>query len=158
MSAQFDNSFEPQPEPARARKRVLVIEDDLCLETILCRILKAVSPEIEIDWLTSAEEALLRIEPTRGIAEGGYDLVLADIFLDGHTTGIDFWETCQALRPDLPVLLMSGMPIDEFFRTIGRESVSPPYLPKPFSVGECGQIIESMLKYGRLRRPGSAVA
>jgi DNA-binding response OmpR family regulator len=138
-----------------------VIEDDLCLETILCRVLKEVAPpelEIDVDWLTSAEEALVRIQGGRVTPAKHYDLILADIFLDGRMTGIEFWETCQAIQPETPVLLMSGMPIDEYFKTVGREAISPPYLPKPFSMGECGQIIGSLLGGKRRPAPGSAAA
>jgi CheY-like chemotaxis protein len=142
----------------KSRKRVLVIEDDLCLETILSRIIKSVAPEVEIDWTTSAEDALDRIQGGRLVPAKKYDLILADIFLEGAKTGIELWETCQTNFPDTPVLLMSGMPIDEFFRQVGREAVSPPYLPKPFSVGECGQIIGSMLKHRPRTPAGSAAA
>lgn len=153
MESQFESV---QGELNPARKRILVIEDDICLETILCRILRAVSPEVEIDWLTSADEALIKLQGGRVTPATHYDLILADIFLDGKSTGIDLWEKCQSLRPETPVLLMSGMPIDEFFRTIGRDAISPPYLPKPFTVGECGQIIDTMLRYGSRKRAHSA--
>jgi DNA-binding NtrC family response regulator len=130
-------------------KRILVIEDDLFQATTVCQIVRAVVPEAEIEWITTAEEALVKILGGAVTEARHYDLVLADIFLDGKTTGIELWEACQKSQPDMPVLLMSGMALTDFFRTVGRDIVSPPFLPKPFSVGECGQIIDNLLRRGK---------
>ncbi len=133
---------------SNANVRVLIIEDDRALEAVLSRVLKSISPEIQCDWVGSAEDALVKIK--QGIASKSkkYDLILADIFLEGKITGIDFWQTCQVLCPSTTVLVMSSMPVDCFFETIGSKAVSPPYLAKPFSVGECKSIIEGLLHYG----------
>jgi response regulator of citrate/malate metabolism len=61
-------------------RRVLVVEDDHAYETILKRIVRAIDPEIRIDWVGSAEKALQRIGEVYSRGET-YDLIVADIFL-----------------------------------------------------------------------------
>jgi DNA-binding response OmpR family regulator len=112
------------------------------------RILKSIDSAIEFDWATSAETAVEHLRETLVDSHSfPYDLIIADIFLDGPATGIDFWRTCQEMFPNTPILLTSGLSLDRFFTTIGRESISPPYLQKPFAPGECKQVLEGMLGY-----------
>jgi len=128
--------------------RVLVVEDDLELSTVIERVLRSIDSNVDMDWVTSVECAIGQLEkillqrtlPT-------YDLIVIDIFLDGKSTGIDFWRTCQDLFPDTPVLITSALSLERFFATIGRDSISPPYLQKPFTAIECKQMFETMLKY-----------
>ena len=129
--------------------RVFVLEDDMDLSAVIERVLRSIDPMISLDWATSAEEALAIIQPTSSSYDWPvYDLIVADIFLDGKSTGIDFWRTCQDAFPDTPVVMTSALSLDRFFSTIGRDSVCPPFLQKPFTPSECKQIFQNMLGYG----------
>lgn len=140
-----DNEVEVVP----ASKRVLVIEDDLALTTVIDRVLRIIDPDIRIDWAVSAEEAASRILDRARNQEGHpYDLILADIFLEGEVTGLDFWRLCQRVFPDIPLVVTSGLPVDRFFRVVGPDEPSPPFLPKPFSVDECYDVLSGALRHG----------
>jgi CheY-like chemotaxis protein len=128
--------------------KILVVEDDLELSLVIEKVLRSIDNTLHLDWATSAEAAIEHLE--RNLVDESsrpYDLIIADIFLDGRSTGIDFWRTSQELFPNTPVLITSALSLDRFFSTIGTESISPPYLQKPFTLGECKQALETMLKY-----------
>jgi DNA-binding response OmpR family regulator len=133
-----------EPEP----HRVLVLEDDWELSAVIERVLRSIDSTLSLDWATSAEDAIEHLKTN--LQNGSfppYDLIVADIFLDGKSTGIDFWRTCQELFPETPVLITSALSLDRFFTTVGRQCISPPYLQKPFSINECKNMFESMLSY-----------
>lgn len=135
--------------------RVLIVEDDRALETVLNRVLESISPTLTVDWVTTAEEALTRV---REASKAGrpYDLVIADIFLEGQRTGLEFWQQCQIACPGTAIVIMSSMPIDRFFTSIGTEIISPPYLQKPFRLGECKALFEGILRYEGVIGPKAA--
>lgn len=124
--------------------RVLLIEDDVCTGSVLRRIVRSIDPDLKVDWASSAEEArqLMRI---RADSRQSYDLIVLDIYLAGKMTGLELWAELHASTPGLAVLLTSGMPVDEFLRSFGRSAICPPFLPKPFRIGECQQIILGLL-------------
>lgn len=128
--------------------RVLVLEDDLELSAVIEHVLRSIDSNLSLDWATSAEGAIVQL--TRNLkthAECGYDLIVADIFLDGKSTGLDVWRTCQDLFPETPIIVTSALSLDRFFSTLGHHSISPPYLQKPFTARECKQVFENMLYY-----------
>ena len=135
--------------PKKAKPyRVLVLEDDMELSTVIERILRSIDSTIDLDWATSTEGAVARLEELlQDEHSSPYDLIVADIFLHGKSTGIDFWRMCQELFPDIPVLITSALTFDRFFATIGRHSISPPYLQKPFTAVEGKQMFETMLRF-----------
>ena len=74
------------------RPRVLVIDDDAPLRSMMRRVLE---PGYEIVLATSAKEALDRIA-----AGERFDLVLCDLMLPG-LSGVDFHERVGTSAPDL---------------------------------------------------------
>ncbi len=134
-------------QASKGKVRALILEDDIELSTMMEQVLKKVAPNLWLDWATSAEEAMTRLEDVLASKnENPYQLIIADIFLDGESTGIDFWRSCQEIVPGTPVLITSALSLDRFFATVGQESISPPYLQKPFTPIECKQVFESLLK------------
>lgn len=146
------------PHLSQHRRHVFVIEDDIELSTVLERILRAIDPRVEIEWATSAEEATARLarraQRTKAMP---YDLIVADIFLEGQKTGLDFWRTCSQVYPDIPLVVTSALPVDKYFTTLGPGTIAPPFLAKPFSMSECKHLFEAMLDYSdetrKKRRP-----
>jgi CheY-like chemotaxis protein len=128
--------------------RVLVLEDDLELSAVIEHVLRSIDSTLSLDWATSAEGAIVQL--TRNLkndSECVYDLIVADIFLDGKSTGLDVWRACQDLFPETPIIVTSALSLDRFFSTLGSHSISPPYLQKPFTAMECKQVFENMLRY-----------
>lgn len=136
-------------------RRVLVVEDDLELMTVLDQIIRTIDAAIATEWVTTAEEAVSLLEDKLDISpHAPYDLVLADIFLEGDSTGLDLWKLCQQHFPEMPVIVTSALPVDKFFTALGRDTISPPYLAKPFRPGECRQLLEGILRYSEAKKNG----
>jgi DNA-binding NtrC family response regulator len=134
--------------PDRAsRIKVLVIEDDACLEPVLTGTLQAIDRNVEVYWTDSALEALMAIDAAKRDKVEGFDLVVSDIFLPGDITGLDLWRACYEHYPETPFLLTSGMSVDRFLRSIPDNMSAPAYLAKPFYAGECRQLVEGLLAY-----------
>jgi DNA-binding NtrC family response regulator len=83
------------------RTRVLVIDDDQKLGRLLAR---ALAREHEVTAVTSAREALARIE-----AGDRFDLILCDLMMPG-VGGDEFYERVGVIAPQLVerILIMTG--------------------------------------------------
>lgn len=106
--------------------RLLVVDDEASLVVLLQRYLTRLGYEVES--CPDAEQALERFEkqPDR------YAAVLADLTLPGMS-GEEMVVKMLAVRPDLPVLVCSGLPLDpSLFAAQGRrvEFLQKPFLPK----------------------------
>ena len=147
----FAKNVDPRPlmslNPVKQRK-VLLVEDDFTLETIFSSLFEDIDPNLDMDWVTTGEAAVSRLhEAATRPHEAPYDLVIADIFLDGKITGVDFWDLCKVVFPEMPVLLMSGLPLHRFFDLLGTTTTMPPFLQKPLQLNECRQTLQGMLDY-----------
>ncbi len=147
----FSRTTEPKATSA-AKPRILVVEDDLCLETILKRLLQNLAPQAGIQWMTSADEAWTEVQTKSKGASAPYILFISDIYTPGDRSGIDFWKTCIMRYPDVPFLFTSGMPIEQFIQTMGTGPSCPPFLAKPFAVGQCHQIMKVLLQQSGKRK------
>jgi DNA-binding NtrC family response regulator len=130
-------------------RRILVLEDDLCLETMLTRIVHLIDPELETNWLTTGEKAIEDLSTKHRGPALPYKLFVADIWPPGDKSGLDFWKICRMRFPEIPFLFISSMPIDRFLRQLGSSVVCPAFLPKPFAVGEFRQVVEGLLNYAK---------
>jgi CheY-like chemotaxis protein len=85
---------EPAPQGGHAggRRRVLVVDDE---PLVLATVARLLQPELEVDGVTDAREALARLE-------GGarYDAVLCDLMMPG-LTGMAFHDALAARWPEL---------------------------------------------------------
>lgn len=127
------------------KKNILIVEDDLFLETFISRVLKFIDPHFQLEWVSTVEDALCRIYDRESKPGRQYDLILADIVLDSKHTGLDLWDICQEKKISTPMLLMSGMPADAFLRAVGSRKECPPFIQKPFSIKECQEMIHDVL-------------
>jgi DNA-binding response OmpR family regulator len=135
-----------QIKSERSWKRVFVVEDDLSMSTLLDKALRQVDADAEIDWATSAEEAVFEMNAkTKAYGRLPYDLIIIDVFLEGESTGLEFYELCKNQYPDIPVLVTSALPVGKFLNLTGHHDQKMPFLQKPFSVRECKEAIEAQL-------------
>jgi signal transduction histidine kinase len=98
---------------------VLIVDDNIEVREVMAVIVESLGYEV----LTAgdAAEALEQIRSHRSI-----DLLVSDIVMSGGVNGFDLAERARALRPGLPVLLMSGYPAGSV------EKCSFPVLHKPY--------------------------
>jgi len=135
-------AFEPEPEPAKPSnapgRNILLVEDDDLVRAVTALLAESFGHRVtafgdSTEALAWAErEGLLKI-----------DLLMTDIVmprLSGHALS----QRLRALRPDLPVLYMSGYVDDEETRAaIAQPGVV--FLAKPFSHQELASRLEAAL-------------
>ncbi len=115
--------------------RILLIDDDTQLATLLGQYFKQFSFELESTTLPSQGLALLE--------QHQYDLVILDIMLPE----MDGFEVCKIIRKDndIPIIMLTarGEVMD---RIVGLELGADDYLPKPFEPRELVARIQGILK------------
>jgi len=104
-----------------APARILVVDDDASIR-FLCRVnLELDGYEVvEADTLESARESL---------GDGDFAAVLLDVHLHGERSDA-FLVECHALRPPIPVIVVTGSADVTQERLSGADAV----LPKPFEL------------------------
>lgn len=118
------------------RPRLLVVEDEPDILTLLERILQ--EENYEVLKAPTAERGLEIIEETLPTA------IVADINLPGMS-GLDFCKRVKRHYPEIPVLFLSGL-TDEFDKVLGLELGAEDYITKPFNVREFKARIKVMLR------------
>jgi two-component system, OmpR family, phosphate regulon response regulator PhoB len=128
--------------------RVLVVDDDQRVRTVVCWQLEA--DGYAVSEACDGAAALAQIERDRP------DLVVLDLSLPG-VGGLDVLRRVReadGTGPPLPVIVLSGRS-GETDRIIGLDLGADDYLVKPFSPGELAARVRSLL---RRSRPGAAPA
>ena len=129
----------------RASFRVLVVDDDQRVRTVVCWQLEA--DGYAVTEAADGAAALAQIERDRP------DLVVLDLSLPG-VGGLDVLRRVREAERDtaapLPVIVLSGRS-GETDRIIGLDLGADDYLVKPFSPGELAARVRSLL---RRTRPG----
>ena len=120
----------------KAKGRVLVVDDDAELRTLLQRYLSSNGYDVRVATDTSGISRMLDRER--------YDLIVLDLMMPGE----DGLSACRRLRADgenIPIIILTakGDPID---RIIGIEMGADDYLAKPFEPRELLARIGAILK------------
>lgn len=119
------------------RLRILIVDDDASLRKILYRILE--SGGYDVLSAGSGDEALAicrRSSPA-------VDLLITDYNMPGMN-GLELGRECTAIQSELPVLHISGAPLDEGLRA-ELEKPLRRFLPKPFRRDELLRTCKEML-------------
>ncbi len=124
--------------------RVLVVDDDEQIRSLLRRVLSVEGFEVDLAGDAASAAAARAANPP--------DLVLLDVLLPGQ----DGRDLLAELREssDVPVILLTGLG-NEADRILGLKLGADDYVVKPFSPGELVARIQSVLR--RSRRAPSAV-
>lgn len=132
---------------SKVGKTVLILEDDLELSDVIDRILKSLDPTIVLDWCTSAEEAINRLQQAIDSGETSpYHLIISDIYLDGEKNGLDLRRFCIENHLNVNIVFMSAADQKKIFPTKNSNSEPPLlFLQKPFSVSELSKLFEKLL-------------
>jgi DNA-binding response OmpR family regulator len=118
--------------------RILVAEDDAPLADFICEELRreqfavhAVADGVEAQQLASSQN---------------YDLVILDLTLPG-APGLDVLRGIRSIKPDLPVLIITGATkVEE--RVRGLDAGADDYVLKPFVFAELSARIRALLRRG----------
>lgn len=126
-------------------RRVLVVDDEERLRTVLVRILRHAS--IEADAAPDAGTAVAMTD------SGSYDLVILDLVMPGED-GFSALGKIMSRRPDQAVLVLSCLS-DPESKMAALGLGSDDYVSKPFHVGELLARVQARLRAAS--RPGPAV-
>jgi signal transduction histidine kinase len=141
----------PPPEPAPtvpppapgAGPRILVVEDDEHVASLLRRVLERVGHALVVEQ--EAAPALARLR-----AGERFDLLLTDIVLPGGMDGVELMRAVRALRPGFRVLLISGYDRQALAgEPLPEHEVA--FLKKPFSRRALEQAVADLLGRTQLR-------
>lgn len=124
---------------ARLRRsgRVLVIDDQQTVLQAVQHILEGLGLEVVTAGDGAAGVALL------GAGPQSYDLAIVDMIMP-HMSGRECFHALRAVRPDLPVLLVSGFLQDELLEDLTRHG-GVSFLKKPFGRVALGQAVARAL-------------
>jgi two-component system OmpR family response regulator len=115
--------------------RILVVEDDPSMRTLILRVLKENGYEA-----TSARDGR---EMASVLSGATFDLILLDVMLPGRS-GLDL---CRDIRKTsrVPIIMVSAHG-DEIDRVLGLEIGADDYVPKPFGAKELLARIRALLR------------
>lgn len=135
------------PQPVKAAKKqwgsghVLLVEDEDMVRAVAERALTRAG--YTVTTAIHGEEGLIRFQQMETV-----DLIISDVVMptmDGPT----MVDEIRKLRPDLPVLFMSGYAEEQLRDSINIDDVS--FLPKPFSVAQLAEATSAALDEALLR-------
>ncbi|MBC7419684.1 MAG: response regulator [Bdellovibrio sp.] len=128
-------------------KKILVVEDDRSMTVLLGKAILDVFSDAEIQWASSLEQAVTQLIQNTDISEKApYDLIIADIFLEGNGTGLDLWKVLSGTYPNIPFMVISSISKDQVLNAVSEEQKkSLVYLKKPFLFAQCKQSIRNIL-------------
>ena len=133
-----------EPQPAEASARILLVDDEHSVQTLLAYPLRKAG--YEVVSARDGREALDRF------AEGRFDLVVLDIMLPK----LDGIEVCRRLRSrsQVPIIMLTAKD-DEGDKVLGLEMGADDYITKPFSVREFRSRVKAALRRSEMLRARS---
>jgi CheY-like chemotaxis protein len=134
----------PPATPRGKGERVLYVDDEPSLADVGSRRLANLGYKTTTS--THPAEALERLRRT----PDAFDLLITDYTMP-HMTGVALAQAVSALRPDLPILLLTGFVediSDEQLRAAGIRRV----VQKPATLQELGEAVHALLEAARKSR------
>jgi two-component system invasion response regulator UvrY len=125
--------------------RILIVDDHAILLRGLKEILEREFRDVSIGGAGTAEQALTQLD-----AEN-WDLVILDITMPGRS-GADVLRNLKALRPKLPVLVLSMHPEDQYGKRVLKAGASG-YMNKESAPEELIKAVRKLLSGGRYVSP-----
>lgn len=125
----------PSARPDREQPRILVVEDDPVIASMLAKTLEEVG--------MTARTAESGVEMDIQMRRDSFDLIVLDLMLPGE----DGFQICRRLRAQstIPILMLTAQH-EEIDRIVGLEIGADDYVTKPFSTREVVARIRSLLR------------
>ncbi len=122
---------------------VLVVDDDPLILDLVSMRLEAAGYNV-----TTASDAWQEVIQAQALRLG---LVITDVQMPGFGTGIDAYKRLRQLSPNLPIIFMTGMKLEE----VKSRLPNPPdprvrLLGKPINFDELRQMIKDLTGLDRL--------
>jgi len=127
---------------ASAPGRILVVDDDRAMCEMLQTAMKLRGHQVA--WVQSADEALEQF------GERDFDVVVTDVKMPG-TSGLQLCSQINELRPELPVVVMTGFGSMEMAVTAIRAGAYD-FITKPFDIDLLHITIDRAIEHGKLKQ------
>ena len=114
------------------KPKIIVVDDEPAIGELLTRFL---AKNYEVTGFTEAEKALEYLKTNE------VNLLLTDMVMP-EMNGIELIKATRELKPNLPILLMTGTPNSELMKAVVELGISD-YLVKPFQLDSLEKVIES---------------
>lgn len=125
-------------------QRILILDDDLSLKPLWQKILEKAAPQCELLWAVSSEQALQLVKDS-GQSDGAIGVIIADVFLAGSMTGIDFVKLQMIQDLSAEVIFVSSADKSSLEDHCRGDFPSAHYLQKPLSFKKGVEAIFSCL-------------
>lgn len=125
--------------------QILIVDDHAILRRGLKEILEREFRDVSIGGAGTAEQALAQLDSEQ------WDLVILDITMPGRS-GVDVLRNLKALRPKLPVLVLSMHPEDQYGKRVLKAGASG-YMNKESAPEELIKAVRKLLSGGRYVSP-----
>jgi two-component system cell cycle sensor histidine kinase/response regulator CckA len=116
---------------APARQRILLVEDDTAVRIVFERALRGGGHDVTA--AAAAEPALELLQSPKP-----FDILVSDVMMPG-IDGVELAARARALRPALPIILVSGYAEMPLHRAADAQGVR--FLSKPFTLAELSELI-----------------
>lgn len=127
------------------RERVLIVDDDEAVRTMLYKVMR--SNAMEPETCACGQEAL------RIAAEKSFDLILLDV----NMPGMDGFQVIQKLRSmgiQTPIIIISGRQ-EDYDTLYGLDIGADDYVTKPFNPVVLGAKAKALIRRSRSGQPGA---
>jgi Response regulator containing CheY-like receiver, AAA-type ATPase, and DNA-binding domains len=125
------------------KKRILVIDDDLALRPHWEFLLKKQFVDFHLDWAVSSEEAKKQIHSSIKF-QSPYSFIVADIFLAGEETGLDFVEYKNQILPKVPLIVVSSAAVEHVRSRFSDLLADTLMIEKPLTSEKCTEAFEKL--------------
>ena len=130
-----ENTPSPDPATASPRPKILIVEDEFLIRLTLLEVL--MDEGYDVLESENGPDALALVQSDASIS-----LLLTDIQMPGGLDGHAVARRARELRPDLPVIFMTGAPDNADGQVPGTRNM---YLAKPYSPSDMCTAVKQML-------------
>ena len=118
-------------------KTILIIDDE---PAIVNALKKTISAKLGYDVLTASDsQAGCEIAKNPDVK-----LIISDLMMPGQVSGMDLINQLRAMRPDCPVIVLSGYPTNDRLKKTSDMGIE--FLTKPFEIPFLTAAIERLLE------------
>ena len=136
-NAEKRESLRPSAASMRGSGRILVVDDEEGVRTVLQRLLRRIGYDVDAVGDAATALALLAVQPLR------FDLVLSDILMP-EKTGLELAEDIIGAKLPIAIVLMTGFADNATVRE-ATDTHRLQVLRKPFEVDQLAVIVEDAL-------------
>ncbi len=125
-------------QPAPGTGRILVVDDEAAIALSIQQILEGLGYTVTPENDSGEALETFRTQPDR------FDLVISDLIMP-RMTGTELAGELLRLRPDLPIILITGLNHTTTAEAVGQLGIRA-YLSKPFTISELSQTVRRVLE------------